>query len=304
MAFGAAFETDSEGKRHLLADYCLSQNNMESARYPVTTPKNTEILRGLERLRQDFGCTIDGAMNVTLEWKTGSDLDIQVRCPCGSDGTWHGYGTPDCGCKCVECEMERDHDIQTSDDIPPEAEWKKEHVFFKNSEKIRNKTIGFSVYNYSNNTQRNTNEFKIGVFNGHGHQLFPNRGGETLDRLSTMFCPTSSNTRCATIFTYKYTEEDIVAGTWRKFPEHAAEHAADWSFSLADGVTARNNQEFLAFMRKCQEKWSIVKERFSNLSKSDTMPDWVNSQDGRARGLPQKWTIIKQCEVLSQVGGV
>ena len=96
-------------------------------------------------------------MNVVLEWSTGSDLDIQVRCGCDK---WHGYGTEGGSggsCRCTVCDMARDYDIRTGEDG---REGVFEHVYFKNPERLlanaeekngANATvpIGIAVFNYS-----------------------------------------------------------------------------------------------------------------------------------------------------------
>lgn len=44
-----------------------------------------------------------------------------------------------------------------------------EHVYFKNPDKIINKTIGMCVHNYSNKTNLNRNDFKLCIFNRYAY---------------------------------------------------------------------------------------------------------------------------------------
>ena len=83
------------------------------------------------RLSDDYSLYTEG-MNVILKWKTGSDLDIQVKCGCEK---WHGFGTTGGSkgsCKCETCEMYRDHDIKRGADGRDAFE----HVYFKNPKKL------------------------------------------------------------------------------------------------------------------------------------------------------------------------
>ena len=85
-------------------------------------------------------------MNLYLEWETGSDLDINVKCACG---LWHGYGTTGGSggsCICLVCQMFRDHDIRNGED-GREAVF--EHAYFKDPSRIYGKSIGMAVFNYS-----------------------------------------------------------------------------------------------------------------------------------------------------------
>ncbi len=47
-----------------------------------------EMTQIMKMLNEDEQVHVNG-INVYLEWKNGSDLDIQVMCGCGK---WHGYG--------------------------------------------------------------------------------------------------------------------------------------------------------------------------------------------------------------------
>lgn len=98
MCFKGTFEMIN-GKKNLVQDFCSSKNNVKTR-----WPKPSEMDSGtsiLQRLTEMDLHTTD--LNVYLDWNTGSDLDIEVKCACG---IWHGYGTSggsEGGCYCDIC---------------------------------------------------------------------------------------------------------------------------------------------------------------------------------------------------------
>ena len=89
--------------KKLVRDYCTSNYNLCESRWPkLDASERTEIQNLLHRLDEEMNLKVSG-MNVHLQWDTGSDLDINVQCPCGN---WHGYGTSGGSggsCRCDTC---------------------------------------------------------------------------------------------------------------------------------------------------------------------------------------------------------
>lgn len=120
-------------------------------------------------MTKDFQLETKG-MNYHLEWSTGSDLDIQVMCGCGTDN-WMGYGTSgDSNCVCNKCQTGKDFDIRCGSD----GRYAFEHIFFKDPHKLISDAvekgnssvrIGMAVHNYKNETQFDSNKFKICLYN-------------------------------------------------------------------------------------------------------------------------------------------
>ena len=142
MAFKGTYEM-KQGKKYLVNDFCTSEHNLTKSKWVEPSSKNTPINKLLQRMSDEHHLEVLG-MNVYLQWNTGSDLDIQVKCGCDK---WHGFGTRRFfgRCKCKKCEMKRDHDIKAGEDGRTDAF---EHVIFTNPSKLFGKSIGMSVYNY------------------------------------------------------------------------------------------------------------------------------------------------------------
>ena len=80
--------------------------------------------------------------------------------------------------------MERDHDIQNGEDGRDDAI---EHVIFRNPKKLIGKEIGMAVHNFDQSSNDPQNDFKIGIFNEHGHILYP-ESDELVNDKTWMFC--------------------------------------------------------------------------------------------------------------------
>ena len=178
MAFKGAHEVE-KGVKKLLKDFCTSDHNLKKSRWPKAT-SGQPLAALLQRMHEQNNLEVKG-MNLYLEWDTGSDLDIQVKCGCGK---WHGYGTSGGsggGCYCDTCDMKRDHDMQTGSDKerpidadpaenPPRAF---EHVYFKDPEKLMAKResveIGMGVFTWSQNSSKPRNDFRMAFFNRWGY---------------------------------------------------------------------------------------------------------------------------------------
>lgn len=103
--------------------------------------------------------------------------------------------------------MFRDHDVSTGDE-PREAI---EHVYFKSTEKIYDKEIGFGCYNYCQDSEYPNNPFTLSVFNRYGYQLFPDKGAEQVERKDWMVIPAQSKKGCKQ-HRILFTEEDDKLG--------------------------------------------------------------------------------------------
>lgn len=163
MAFKGSHEIKSD-KKFLLRDFCTSEFNLNRSKWPRPPSDMTQTEKLLRRLSDEHNLETE-AMNLYLEWSTGSDLDINVMCGCGN---WHGYGTSggsEGSCKCETCFMYRDHDIMCGDDGRTDVF---EHVYFKKPDLLYGKTIGMQVHNYSQNSSLPENKFKMALINRNG----------------------------------------------------------------------------------------------------------------------------------------
>ena len=173
MAFKGTHEIRKNGEKHLVHDFCTSDFNLNKSKWVDPTYQQGETNTLLERMGKDYNLEVKG-MNVYLKWETGSDLDINVMCGCG---TWHGFGTYERNCICKKCDMKRDHDVKCGEDGRQDAF---EHVYFKDPKIMIGKTIGMAVQNFTQNSSLPRNDFKIALINQHGYQLFPNKGSREI----------------------------------------------------------------------------------------------------------------------------
>ena len=65
--------------KSLLDDHCLSQRNLKICRWPDPSEFHKEKFAMLERLNKPVEIKTKG-INITLEWKTGDDLDTPFKC--------------------------------------------------------------------------------------------------------------------------------------------------------------------------------------------------------------------------------
>ena len=184
-----------------------------------------------------------GGLNVILEWDTGSDLDIQVKCGC--DNYWHGWGKRWFGyCSCSTCEMNRDQDVKWGQDGRTPVH---EHVYFNNPGKMFGKTIGMAVYNYRQYSSKIRNDFKIALINKWGYQLFPNKGSPDIEHDPTwMYTTNESGSRSREMF-YTFEKGDNDLGQGNAFIKHAEltkVNGVKWKFEMSDAIINKTDPVF------------------------------------------------------------
>ena len=107
MAFKGTNEKeviDGVKVKRLLNDHCLSNGNLKHSVWRDGSKIDASKFDMLEKLNASVKTN---GINVTLEWRTGNDLDIHVKCGCGK---W--TDTP-YNIKCVKCDMARDIDMRS-----------------------------------------------------------------------------------------------------------------------------------------------------------------------------------------------
>ena len=98
------------------------------------------------------------------------------------------------------------------------------------------KKIGVRVFNFEQKSNLPRNPFKMCIFNKYGYQLFPKRGGETIESEGWMSCTNVEQTFSAERF-YTFDVTDMEAGKdahTNDFLTHANKCFPTWEFSQID----------------------------------------------------------------------
>ena len=156
-----------------------------------------------------------------MTWRTGSDLDIQIKCGCDK---WHGNSTEGgsgVDCKCETCGMKRTSDQGPGDDASRRDgnDPAKETVNFSDPSKIIGKTIEFAVVNSLQNSAIVQNQFDLKIMNAHGEKLFP----EGDEREPWMVCTNETGNK-SEVKSYTVVQADIdkgINGMSNSFEDHA-----------------------------------------------------------------------------------
>ena len=202
-----------------------------------------------------------------MTWRTGSDLDIQVKCGCGK---WHGHNTEGGSggeCKCDTCGMVKTSENGASDDDSRRVNPAKETVNFSDPSLIIGKTIEFAVVNSHQKSQLVQNQFDLKIMNAHGERLFP----EGEERESWMVCSNEQGNK-SEVKSYTVVQSDIdkgINGMSNSFEDHAkfiAKQLDDqqWDFKQNEAQQRIENSDVNndkeVRNEKYQEKWQIVRD--------------------------------------------
>ena len=132
----------------------------------------------LERINKSVE---DNGIDIVLEWKTASDLDIHTRCSCGkwTDNFFN--------IKCKKCDMERVIDVKFGASNRKAVE----RIIYSKPDELIGKELGVYVQNFLPRGNAEEVKFQVKVLNKYERVIWPEEGRDS-GHQEWMKCPNES----------------------------------------------------------------------------------------------------------------